>query len=215
MIFTKKHTKHIIQSRGGFILPLTMLLTTLIMLVSFGITSIIVRQARFSRIVKDSFIAYNAADMAVSCASYIDDSYQDSGSNSLFPSQDVSVYAVASSTNEITAVFADYNTTYRTGHGLPTLGLNDVNCAGESIFDASSSNITYTAYDYTPAIGSVQHGKKSTFNLTFPLSNGDFRCAKVIMNRTSNYRQIIASGYSTCDTTSDKRLERVIVSNSE
>lgn len=197
-----------------------MLLMTLIMLVSFGITSVIVRQARFSRIVKDSFIAYNAADMAVMCASFIDNNFSNSGTGyGIFPTDPVA-YPLATATTtdqspaEVTATLALVNSG-RNSRTLPSILLKDINCGGVAIFDDAVTGITYTPYTYYPSSGPSEAGKKSTFNLKIPLANGNFRCAKVIFNKSPHFGQIISSGYSTCEVNATSRLERVIVSSSE
>lgn len=199
---------------GGYILPLAMILSTLIMLVSFGITAIIVRQARFSRIMKESFIAFNAADLALTCTMFADDNYyRTSGSfaTGFFP-VDVGAYPVASTSDELAAALANINGD-KAARGLPGITLDDIGCGSVSIFDTSKTNATSTDYTYTDSAGVTENGKKTTFNLKLPLSNGEYRCAAVIVNKTQSYRQIISSGYSNCDPYDPNRLERVIVSS--
>jgi Tfp pilus assembly protein PilX len=202
--------------RGGFILPLTMLLMTLILLVSFGITSIIVRQARFSRIIKDSLIAYNAADMAITCTSFIDNTFTNSSTtNGIFPT-DRNAYPIGNETAEINDTIAVINLG-RDTRALPRLpnGSDDLTCGGKRIFNTSDTQISYSAFTYTKSDLSTENGKTSTFNLKIPLSNGDFRCAKVIYNKSQSFNQIISSGYSNCDASAKSRVERVIISSAE
>lgn len=195
---------------GGYILPLAMILSTLIMLVSFGITSIIVRQARFSRIMKESFIAFNAADLALTCTMFVDDNYYRPSLPSGFFPVDRATYTSASTSDELAAAVSEINTE-KASRGLPSIALNDIGCGSVAIFDTTKTNATSTDYHYS---GSVEEdGKKTTFNLKLPLSNGEFRCASVIINKTQSYRQIISSGYSNCDPYDPNRLERVIVSS--
>ncbi len=201
-------------SLDGFILPLAMLLSTLILLVSFGITSIIVREAKFTRIVRDSFIAYNAADMAVTCVAFIDNSYTNRSTGyGIFPTS-ITPFSVAQSQSEIDDTIVQTNFD-RSVRGLPSIALTDVKCGGVRIFDTSVTSIAYSAYTYTKSDGSVEDGKKSTLTLSLPLTNGDSRCAKVVFNKTPSFNQIIVSGYSTCEVNSLHRLERVIVSSAE
>ncbi len=207
------------ESRLGFILPLTMLLMTLILLISFGITSIIVRQAKFSRIVKDSLIAYNAADMAVTCTSFIDNTYTNSSTtNGIFPT-DPKLYPMGTETTEISDTI-DLINVGRSVRGVPTISAvpsnsDAITCGGVRIFNTSDSQISYTPFTYTKSDLSTEAGKTSTFNLKIPLSNGDFRCAKVRYNKSPSFSQIISSGYSNCEPASRSRLERVIVSSAE
>ncbi len=199
----------------GFILPLTMLLMTLILLVSIGVTSVIVRQARFSRIIKDSLIAYNAADMAVMCTAFIDNTFTNSSTtNGIFPTNPT-LYPLGNETTEINDTIGTINSG-RLIRGVPSIPSSDsLTCGGVRIFNPADSQITYTAFTYTKSDLSTEAGKTSTFNLKIPLSSGDFRCAKVIYNKSTSFSQIISSGYSTCDASSRSRLERVIVSSAE
>ena len=212
---TKSNSK-IKVIHSGFILPLAMLLSSLILLVSFGITSIIVREAKFTRVVRDSFIAYNAADMAVTCVSFIDNTYVNPVTGyGIFPTS-TTTYDVAHSQDEIDDTVAKINAISRQARGLPTsFSLNDVNCGGVHVFTNAETGIVYSSYSYTKSDGTVEDGKKSTFTLSIPLTSGDNRCAKVVFNKTTSFNQIIASGYSACDANAIHRLERVIVSSAE
>ncbi len=198
----------------GFILPLAMLLASLILLVSFGITSIIVREAKFTRIVRDSFVAYNAADMAVTCVAFIDNNYTNSNTSyGIFPTSTFT-YSVAQSQNEIDDTITQIN--FDKGvRGLPSIVLNDVVCGGVHIFSNPETGIIYSSYVYTKSDGTTESGKKSTLTLALPLTNGEKRCAKVVFNKSPSFNQIIASGYSSCDSNVVHRLERVIISSSE
>lgn len=199
----------------GFILPLTMLLMTLILLVSIGVTSVIVRQARFSRIIKDSLIAYNAADMAVTCTSFVDNTFTNSSTtNGIFPTNPT-LYPLGTESTEINDTIGTINAG-RSIRGIPNIANSDtLTCGGIRVFNPTDSQIAYTAFTYTRSDLSTEGGKTSTFNLKVPLSNGDFRCAKVIYNKSPSFSQIISSGYSNCDASSKSRLERVIVSSAE
>ena len=207
--------KNKIISAEGFILPLTMVLMTLILLVSLGITSIIIRQAKFSRIIKDSQVAYNAADMAVGCTTYIDNTFTNSSTTyGIFPTNPL-YYPLGAETAEITETINDINSG-RTVRGVPLLpNSNAITCGGFKIFSPAESSIVYTAFTYTKSDLTTEAGKTSTFNVKIPLTNGEFRCAKVILNKSPSFGQIVASGYSTCDTASASRVERVIVSSTE
>lgn len=210
----KKNDRDKSTARGGFILPLAMLLMSLILLVSLGITSIIVRQAKFTRIVRDSFIAYNAADMAVTCTAFIDNSYVNPSTGyGIFPTSDAT-FSVADSQLEIDDTIARINVG-RTARGIGTITLNDVSCGSVHVFSNAETGITYSTTTYTRSDLTTETGKRSTFILSLPLTNGEFRCAKVIFNKTPSFNQIIASGYSSCDATGIHRLERVIISSAE
>lgn len=217
MKITSLQLKNKIISAEGFILPLTMVLMTLILLVSVGITSIIVRQAKFSRIIKDSQVAYNAADMAVGCTTYIDNTFTNSSTTyGIFPTDPVAYpVGTAADQTEINATITDINNG-RTTRGVPLLAnSNAITCGGFKIFSPAESSIVYTAFTYTKSDLTTEAGKTSTFTVKIPLTNGEFRCAKVILNKSPSYGQIVASGYSTCDTYSPSRVERVIVSSTE
>lgn len=202
--------------RSGFILPLTMLLMTLILLVSTGITNVILRQAKYARTIKNSVIAYNAADMAVACTAFVENTFVNTSSTyGIFPVDRASFPVETANQQEIDETINEINAD-RLGRTVPLLtDSNEIKCGGQRIFNPTDTQIAYTAFLFTKSDLSTEDGKTSTFNLKLPLSNGEFRCAKVIFSKSPSYNRIVASGYSTCDASAKSRLERTIISSAE
>ena len=89
----------------------------------------------------------------------------------------------------------------RTSNGLPTITLNEIKCAQSAIFDQTVSNfrVSSTNYLYVSQTNGVEEGKTSVYNMRMDLGTGDMRCAKVTINKTQSFRQIIAQGYAQCN----------------
>ncbi len=198
------HYRHLRSpSAKGFILPFTMLIATLVLIVMLTGANILTKQLFFSKIYKQSQAAYYAADDAINCALVIDETY-----NQIFPGfngqdddRDIYMTGVLSDTNNI-----------RTARGIPAIpSLDDITCAQVHIFKNEESNFTISPTPYTHTENGVdEYGVTSTFDMRIPLASGSFRCAKVTVNKTPNFRQIIAQGYATCGSSIDT-VERAVV----
>lgn len=198
---------HTFRVSKGFILPMSIYLTTVALSITVGITVVIVTQLRFSSLQKESALAYYAADVGAMCAKYVDDTYFDAVSGlGIFPSD-----GVLSATTSVDDTLSSYNS-YRLARSLPTLTLSQVYCATVPIFVAASSSMTYAPY--TLEVGSVtENGWTSSFKMTMDLGSGATRCASVIVNKTQSFRQIISRGYSDCD--SSTRIERAVIQSAQ
>lgn len=199
--FFHRHLR--ISSVRGFILPFTMLIATMVLIVMLTGANILTKQLFFSKIYKQSQAAYYAADDAINCALIIDETY-----NQIFPGfngqdDDREIY--------MTGVLSDTNN-IRTARGIPTIpSLDDITCAQMHIFKNEESNFTISETPYVHTENGVdEYGVTSSFNVKIPLASGTFRCAKVTVNKTPNFRQIIAQGYATCGSSIDT-VERAVV----
>lgn len=191
--------------KRGFILPFTMLLVAIILLVVGTGSKILSKQLYFSKVYRQSQTAYYAADDAVSCAIAIDDAFIGLDGYGIFPggtSDDPDEY--------IEAVITNVND-QRLLDGLSTITRDDVECAQVPVLDVSESDFTVslTDYEYNGPSG-LETGKTSTFNMSMPIGDGTFRCAKVTVNKTPSFRQIIAQGYAQCDSALGS-VERAVV----
>lgn len=179
----------------GFILPFTMLITTIVLFITTGAMTLLSKQLYFSKIYKQSQTAYYAADDAISCAIVVDDTYLSGDGLGIFPS--------STTTDPMTYIddVLTYTNARRTSNGLPTITLNEIKCAQSAIFDASVSNFTVspTNYLYASQNNGIEEGKTSIYNMRMDLGAGDIRCAKVTINKTQSFRQIIAQGYAQCN----------------
>lgn len=194
----------------GFILPLTMLICTIVLLISSGITNILAKEVYFSRLSRQSQLAYYAADTGVMCAIMIDDKYLDPNTGSgIFPFNQL-IDPATSMQNTMTEVNLE-----RQSKNLSTLSLNNITCATSPIFDATLSNFSTTAFSRVNSIGVTENGWASSYSMRMDLGDGTFRCANVTVNKTSNYRQIISRGYANCLANSLQQVERAIVNTTE
>jgi hypothetical protein len=212
-------------SRGtysqGFVLPFTMLISVLVLFITTGVLALLSKQQYFSKVYKQSQTAYYAADDAISCATTIDDTYVSYDGLGIFPS---------SSSTPMTYI-SDVLAYVSARRGV-TIGLADVTCGQSPVFTLSATapyfdpNFTVLPTDYqyhfiSPVSGlpEVEYGQTSTYNMHMDLGLDPsdltgvrhlYRCAKVTVNKTASFRQIIAQGYSTCDGTANA-VERAVV----
>ncbi len=207
-IFHKIVTLHK-KKLKGFILPLTLVILAITLAVSTGISTILIKELFFSRVSRDSGLAYYTADEGLSCAIYIDDTYVDPATGlGIFQYNDPVTPDVV-----LTAVNAN-----RTSRGLtPIPAVTNIKCATSLVFDpaAGTSNYVVTAYSRQKADLSTENGKTTNFTMIMDLADGTTRCAKLTINKTATFRQIISRGYTTCDTQSPKFIERAVINTTE
>lgn len=203
---TLTHHNSYLKSHRGFILPLTLIITTIIVTVSVGISILILKQILFSSLSRQTKVAYYAADDGVACATYVDDAY-------INQSTGLGIMPYSSSTS-LSDTLASVND-YRTNRAIANITLNDIKCGTTAILTSAANFTTLTPdYAYVKSDATIEYGKTSTFNMSMDLGDGTFRCASVIVNKTPTFRQIISRGYSSC-TSGGNRIERAIVSQTE
>lgn len=206
------------QSKRGFVLPFTLLISAIMLLISVGIAAVLMKQIYFSNLGKQSQLAYYAADAALACAISIEDTYVD-GVTGIFP-DDV---ATSTTAENITAMDSKLQAINNLRALMdpplsllaPTLG--DIKCAQSEIFNTASpydfeANTVFhrivPAHEAIPA--TTEDGITSTFNMKMQIAGGEYRCARVTVNKTPTYKQIIAQGYSRCGS-SVGTIERAVV----
>ncbi len=204
----------------GFILPFTMLISVLVLFITTGALALLSRQQYFSTLYKQTQAAYYAADDAISCATLIDDSYAAADGLGIFPS------SVGFPT------YVEDVLTYMSSRvGAPTITKADIKCGQSPIFATGGTppfNPQFTTlstpyvYHFTNSVTllpDTELGQTSTYNMRMDLGLDPsditatqhlYRCAKVTVNKTPSFRQIIAQGYSTCNG-SGKSVERAVV----
>ena len=113
-----------------------------------------------------------------------------------------------------------------------SIALSDVTCGQSPIFSPASvapyfdPNFTVLPTDYqyhfiSPVTGlpEIEYGQTSTYTMHMDLGIDPadalgvihlYRCAKVTVNKTPSFRQIVAQGYSSCDGTNNA-VERAVV----
>ena len=209
----------------GFVLPFTMLVSTLILFITLGTMTLLSKQLRFARQDKKSRIAFLVADNAIACAIDVDARYVSSDGLGIYPysSTTNSVTSLGGSPvyGYITTVLAYTNTKRKIANPLATdITLPDIKCNQSLIFDtspASDSKFTVLPDDYKyryinpiSGLAEIEYGLTSTFNMRMPAGDGTFRCAKITVNKTESFRQIISQGYSECNNPTGA-VERAVV----
>ncbi len=205
-----------LKYRSGFVLPFTLLICAIMLLISVGIAAILMKQIYFSNIGRESQIAYYAADNALACAVLIEETYV-SGSSGIFPS-DPSILLTAQNVS-IMEDKIDAINNLRVAIEPPIIplanNLNDIKCAQSYMFDTNTAVSDFTAdtlfqREIPGSPPTIEEGVTSTFNMKMKVADNDYRCAKVTINKTETYKQIVAQGYSRCDNTNGS-IERAVV----
>lgn len=195
----------------GFVLPFTMLISVLILFITTSVMTLLSKQMYFSKLYKQSQSAYYAADDAMACALAIDDTYISADGLGIFPS--------GTTTNASTYIDDTITFINSKRHGVNPMadvitrtGAKGIKCGQSPIFDPaiSSFTISQTNYVYRSLLNGNEEGKTVSFKMHMDLGGGDSRCAKVTINKTQSFRQIISQGYSTCDNPSTA-VERAVV----
>lgn len=201
------------KKRGlrGFVLPFTLLICSIILSVATAISVILVKELYFSKVSRESQTAYYAADNGLECAITIDDTYVN-------PATGLGIFESVSTTQP-SDILTIVNTE-RQSRGLTAITLyggNSIKCATSEIFNPDPSTINFHTQDYsrTNSLGNVENGRTSIFTLHMNLGDGTERCAKVTVNKTTTYRQIISQGYTTCPGGAYPPIERAIVNETE
>ncbi len=201
--------QHKLRKQKGFILPLTLLVCTIILTVATGISVILAKELYFSRVSRDSQLAYYAADTAMMCALMVDGKYIDPTTGlGIFPYS-----AVLDATTEMNTVLEKVNL-QRQLRNLPNLVLDDIKCATAPIFDTAISSFTTSAFSRTNSGGEQENGKTSTYTMRMDLGDGTARCASILISKTGKYRQIIARGFAGCEGVAHN-IERAVINTTE
>jgi hypothetical protein len=108
---------------------------------------------------------------------------------------------------------------------LTLSGGNSIKCATSEIFNpvdndyevngADNPFVVNGLYQRTNSAGQVETGRSTRFMLRMDLGGGAERCAKVTVNKTANYRQIISQGYTVCPGGVVAPIERAIINETE
>ncbi len=193
----------------GFVLPFTLLICSIILSIATAISVILVKELYFSKVSRESQTAYYAADNGLECAITVDDTYVN-------PSTGLGIFESVSTT-QASDVLTLVNEERQT-RGLTAITLsggNSIKCATSEIFNVSTNGFITQDYSRTNSLGNVENGRTSIFTLHMNLGDGTERCAKVTVNKTSTYRQIISQGYTTCPGGAYPPIERAIVNETE
>ena len=190
----------------GFVLPLTLVVCAIILTISAGISIILAKELYFSKLTRQSQVAYYAADNGLMCALMIDDHYVD-------PATGIGIFQY---NNLVTAQSVlDSINAERQARGYSAITLNDIQCATSEIFDSSATGYELTPFSYVNSGGIAESGLTTKFSMRMDLGDGMYRCANIEVNKTPTYRQIISKGFASCSTTGTFPVERAIVNTSD
>lgn len=198
-----------LRTSRGFVVPFTLLISSILLAISTAISLILIKELYFSRLSRESQFAYYAADNGLMCAIAIDDAYID-------PDTGLGIFESGGAT--VDQVLVKINAE-RTSQGLNPLTLSggdSIKCATSEIFNLPTNGFTTQAYTRTNSLGTDESGITSIFTLKMDLGDGTKRCATVTVKKTPNYRQIISQGYASCPGTRGATpIERAVVSETE
>lgn len=205
----------------GFVLPFTLLICAIMLLISVGISTVLMKQIYFSNLGRESQSAYYAADNALACTIAIEDTYTSPSGDGMFPSDPLKLITTEN-INDMSVKLDSINA-LRAANEPPLMPLaatlTDIKCAQSSVFDTDTDVSDFTvlptpfhreipAHDSVPA--TTEDGVTTTFKMKMRIDGDIYRCAKVTVNKTVTYKQIIAQGYSRCDKPSGS-IERAVV----
>lgn len=188
----------------GFVMPFTLLICSIMILITTSVSAILLKQIYFSQLARQSQIAYYAADTAMQCAITVDETYH-SGVYGIFPYDSSDSGNPGAADEQILDAF-DATT------GNKPSSYEDIKCAQSFIFKNENNDPTKYEHEAITYLG--LDGYTSRFNMQMDVGDGTFRCAKVIVKKTTAWRQIIVSGYSSCSKGSNT-IERAIVNETE
>ncbi len=217
------------ELKKGFILPFTMLITVLVLFITTSALALLNKQQYFSKIYKQTQAAYFAADDAISCALSLDDAYVSDDGLGIFPSSSTTPTNPDTYVNNVIS----YVNTQRIAlqpSAIPltrssiTCGQSQIFAAGgnpsfDPLYGVSNYNFIYHFSNPITHQPDQEHGVAVSYNMKMDLGLDPadvaltkhlYRCAKVTINKTASFRQIIAQGYSSCDGTGTA-VERAVV----
>jgi hypothetical protein len=180
-----KHLLHITKKEGGsrgYILLLSILISSVILAISLGVYSIGIKQFLLSAFLSESQRALSAADRGIECFMYWDALFRDTD-----PLYDTSV------SNSVPTVFLSSNSEV-----LPA-NSNAAVCSGQQL---TSSGWTVEYDEFDPTI--TAPNARTRFNLSFP----DDTCVNVEVFRNSSRTRVTSDGYSDCDPNNTRRTQR-------
>lgn len=200
--FLKIKFRFQINSTRGFVMPFTLLICTIILAVATSVSTVLSKELYFSKLSRQSQVAYYAADEGLMCATSIDDAYIDPDTGLGIFQSDPSGPTASGVLNKIDV----------------SLNILDIKCATSGIFDPDPTTNKFSTDTIGYSHNSIS-GVSSTFTLRMELdaAGTKMRCAKITVNKTPKYRQIISQGYAECSDTTGvaSSVERAVVSETE
>lgn len=196
----------------GFVLAFSLLLSSIVLALAFGIFNILLKQIVLTSSSKDSQIAFYAADAGAECALYWDThTSRDPNSfpNQQFPYSYTGMFGLSVDNPDIVDL------------GYPDAGQVGTELASEEVFSCGTGIMYDISVEDTSDIDEVP-GFVTLSNFAFDTTSDRKVCARVrvskrynsgtiIGNPKSGFDTIIESrGYNDCDSANTKRVERAI-----
>ena len=215
-----KNLKFKININDGFTLGMTMMVSSMVLLLSFSIFSIMYREIKVTNIGNDSATAYYNADLGIECVKYYEDKNQRSNPNSA-ASKVLYNGAIIPSPHTLSGFFlgSEYGSqggvVVDPANGLlyqPTNSyLEDIKCGGMTItkntLNANNlgANAKYNCNIITTL--PVMVNKFSINNTTLDICV-DIEVSKTYKN--SSILEITSTGYNSCNAVNGRRVSRVV-----
>lgn len=172
------------KKRGGYVLLLAVLISSIILSISLSVYSLGLKQFLLSAFLSDSQKALAAADRGIECFMYWDALFRD-------PSPP---YDTTNDTSAIATLFrANSSEVFPQNAGNADVGV----CSGTKI------NTTPFWVDGTKTFATAGSAQTS-FNLQF----SDNTCVEVTVVRDSNLTRVTADGFSDCNPNNLRRTQR-------
>lgn len=168
--------------RGGYILLLSVLISSIVLGIAFGVYAISIKEIILASYLKDSAKAFAIADRAIECALYWDRGNPQNGMPyMIFPTSTAYIYPWVADP----VAYPESNVT----------------CEG--------MQITLPAPAQSNWISSVDtNSGTTTFTILFPTEN---TCADIQVEKDDDAGSIFTvNGYNTCDSTNPRRTNRTI-----
>jgi len=195
---------NITSYKKGFVLAFSLLISSIVLALAFGIFNILLKQIVLTSSSKDSQIAFYAADAGAECALYWDTHTSRNPvdlPNNQFPYSYTGMFGLSLNNPDILL-------------GYPIASQVTVDLSNPLLFLCGASMIRDFEVEDTSEVDSVP-GEVTLSNFTFNLTSDGKVCSRVVVikryNSAEGFDTIIRSrGYNDCNTGSSRRVERAI-----
>ena len=216
--------KRKIFTHRGFTLGMTMMISSLVLMLSFSIYSLMYREINIANIGNQSVKAYYNADLGIECVKYYEDKYITPNSNPNSPLTKVYINGGIIADAKVTKVGfflgsdEGWDSAQVTDGGIAYPKANqyilDIRCAGFSVSkDRLNVDNTGTAAKYDE--GSVANFNIRSMITGFSIKNVDADvCVDIKVYKSyqdENILKIISTGYNSCRYTNGQRVSREVV----
>jgi hypothetical protein len=190
MHMTEQQTKG--KKEGGYILLITVLLISIFLAIGLSVFTIGIKELILASFIRESRKAFAVADRAVECTLYWDRAYPANGfAYTIFPtSTDYISIESGSPMNKLI-------------NGVDTALLRTATCDGATLLHSDNHSQGWWQAQFTNSdpIFIV------SYSIQFPSDN---TCAEVVVEKNDLSTTVRANGYSNCNTSDPRRIQRTI-----